>query len=1140
MQFLETARARGRELRQSLGAHSRDLLERLRSRLLADHEIELVAVDRRHFLQNGRGEIVPAEGCLYYARDLEHHPEELLEVIAHEYGHLVLHHAGFRPAADDLIRGSVFLDSGAAALSRYSPRSRAEAEASAFAAELICPSHQVFESWRTTPGGALTDLASEYGATPRLVQQQLADGLYAFVVGADETFEIRADDEPTSEQEAAATAIGSPVLVDAGPGTGKTRTLVRRVEFLIRERKVAPENILVLTFSNEAANELQIRIRASLGDDTASRLGATTFHGFGVVVLNSLGHHIGLDTEFSILDETTQDELMVDILGRTDCEALLDIANPSQTATDAVKQINYLKDHLISPLQLMQAIDDWPDHDPDNDARARARALCRLYERYEQIKAERHQVDFADLIALPQRILAEHHHVRQQLRAEFQWVLVDEYQDVSRSTALLLQQLCGDENPPWAVGDARQAIYRFRGAAPENVTQFGADFPGAKRFELADNYRSAHAIIEVVNRLAVLLENPAHQGPPPDRWRAATTTTALGAQPVLIAEAASDEAERLGIVGVVDEWIKSGVDPAHIAVLARRNLDVRNIAIALKESGVRAITSGLLTAEGAGGDLAAVLSAVDLQQALPRVVYALYRERVSAPVLNGVVAHLLAGSVEEEPAAFPGTSDAQLIAAETWRVYQVLRRQVHTDDGLSVLCEFLFFATRYVRDLVESVADPASAVQLDEILSALALATQYRFTHPHVQPRWSRLGLAERLRDLVTQAAPGLVPPRRNVDAVRVMTCHASKGLEFPCVAVAGQSLADVPPPKACLPPQLRPSRDDDVLQAESLLFVGVSRAKRSAVISYATSASGTPRSRRRRFPNLLTSLRDCGAVPLLTWQSGTVGSEDITVPRLWGGEVPSEISMYALAPDTCRVRMYLEEQLGVRFRGRVSPLYRDFIRRVRRMLRRVVTLSVESGARLADNQLDQIFQEEWPAEERADHPHVELYRPRARQWAQMLAQSLDALALHGSTTLEETFQWPDGDGLSRTLKLQLIAQLRDSAGDRIVLALRTKGPGKAALNWSDLNDYQRLPFVLLHERHGDVRPLVFTGSDGRIRPFRWKRGNAAEGISEQVSSARGTFDRLIAGAFDGKVEDWICDRCACRILCPWWLGATS
>src|SRR5207249_2788177 len=110
-------------------------------------------------------------------------------------------------------------------------------------------------------------------------------------------------------------------------------------------------------------------------------------------------------------------------------------------------------------------------------------------------------------------------------------------------------------------------------------------------------------------------------------------------------------------------------------------------------------------------------------------------------------------------------------------------------------------------------------------------------------------GLSRRLRELVTHAAPGLVPPRVAAGAVRVMTCHASKGLEFACVAVAGQSLPDIPPQEPMLPPSMRPKPEDDVLQAESLLFVGVTRAERSTVVSYSTSASGSPRSRQRRFP---------------------------------------------------------------------------------------------------------------------------------------------------------------------------------------------------------------------------------------------------------------------------------------------------
>src|SRR5207253_1679675 len=112
----------------------------------------------------------------------------------------------------------------------------------------------------------------EYQATPQLVRQQLAEGLYALVVGVSSSAQFVSENAPTFDQEQAATSCGVPVLVDAGPGTGKTRTLVRRIDYLIQERQVEPERILVLTFSNEAATELQERIVRSLGDDVAARI----------------------------------------------------------------------------------------------------------------------------------------------------------------------------------------------------------------------------------------------------------------------------------------------------------------------------------------------------------------------------------------------------------------------------------------------------------------------------------------------------------------------------------------------------------------------------------------------------------------------------------------------------------------------------------------------------------------------------------------------------------------------------------------------------------------------------------------------------------------------------------------------------
>src|SRR6185369_2927896 len=148
----------------------------------------------------------------------------------------------------------------------------------------------------------------------------------------------------------------------------------------VTDKGIAPEQILVLTFSTEAADELRERIGLSLGEEVGARVMAMTFHGFGVVLLNVLGHHIGLDVDFAILDDASQEEMLTEIVGEIDCEALIDIKDPTRTAVHVVQQINYLKDRLIGPNELRAALDEWQPTDDDEDAYNRSVALLRLFE----------------------------------------------------------------------------------------------------------------------------------------------------------------------------------------------------------------------------------------------------------------------------------------------------------------------------------------------------------------------------------------------------------------------------------------------------------------------------------------------------------------------------------------------------------------------------------------------------------------------------------------------------------------------------------------------------------------------------------------------------------------------------------------
>lgn len=498
MRSLKRARNRARACRAKIGASREYLLERVEKYLFEVHSIELISANSE-FLKGGRAEVVPAEGCLYYDERFDSDPAEKLMVILHELGHMELHSRLRRLCtAGDPLTGSMYLNDGGPAMARYNKRSREEAEANAFATEFLCPSDEVFERWRAEAGENSKTLAEALGAPVCVVQAQLAEALYRITLGDDAEKGDRPEFDCDPVQEEAARFTGAPVLVNAGPGTGKTATLVRRIEYLISDLGVAPDSILVLTFSTDAAEELTERIEHRFGLNIADEITISTFHGFGVSFLLHHGQFRDVDANAYILDEAGQAELVTRILGSVDCGRILNIKRPQETVEEIVRHIGYLKDRLRSPETLAAELAQWGPSEQEREAYARAEQFLCLYRAYEQAKSERHRLDFADLIALPIEIMEQEEAMREAHRERFKWVLVDEYQDVSRSVARLLQLICGADNPPWVVGDTRQSIFQFRGAAPENVAKFAEDFPGAKLFELDTNYRSSAEVIQAL------------------------------------------------------------------------------------------------------------------------------------------------------------------------------------------------------------------------------------------------------------------------------------------------------------------------------------------------------------------------------------------------------------------------------------------------------------------------------------------------------------------------------------------------------------------------------------------------------------------------------------------------------------------
>ncbi len=287
------------------------------------------------------------------------------------------------------------------------------------------------------------------------------------------------------EQEQAVKHTAGPLLIVAGPGTGKTRTLTNRIVGLIAAGHARPDEILAVTFTNKAAEEMQARLTRSLQPQQIAALTICTFHSLGIRILAEFGHLIDVPPIFSICDEADKLGLL-----RT---LVKDI--PKVELQELSAAISAAKRSLLSPETARKS-----------NTFATPAHFSGYFQGYEDELRARQALDFEDLISRTVCLLQEHAGVRTACRQRFKWISVDEYQDVNFAQYRFLKLLCGDHTNLCAIGDPDQAIYGFRGATPQYFLDFARDFPGTRMIRLGRNYRSAHNIVaasaQVLNRTA--------------------------------------------------------------------------------------------------------------------------------------------------------------------------------------------------------------------------------------------------------------------------------------------------------------------------------------------------------------------------------------------------------------------------------------------------------------------------------------------------------------------------------------------------------------------------------------------------------------------------------------------------------------
>ena len=596
-----------------------------------------------------------------------------------------------------------------------------------------------------------------------------------------------------AQREAVKHPVG-PALVLAGAGTGKTRVIIERLAWLVDECGVEPRHLLAMTFTNRAADEMRGRLAQRLG---MRRVGAWlgTFHAFGLYVLRREIGMLRRSRQFTVMDDGDQLTLMKRLVKELPARYVQ--VSPRQ----ALQWISLRKQDLRTP----------EDTSVDGEDEA-----CRaLWDRYHRALEKSNGLDFDDLLVLSARVFREHDEVRARYGRRFAYVHVDEYQDTNRAQYVIARELVRDHGNLFVVGDEDQSIYAWRGASIRNILDFESDFPGALVYRLEENYRSTSTILNVAN--AVVLNNVGRLGK-------TLRTTRKETQPVRVYEAtdAEDEARF-----VAHDIAGSELSPQGTAVLFRTNAQARLIEEALRRNGMAYVVIGGVSFYGRKEvkDILAYL----------RIIVNPADDQAVRRVLNvptrGIGDHAM--------------ETIEAYGAERGRPLFEILREVEHDQTLSLRARE--GASRFVH-IVDDLALQAKTKPLAEVVNSLLSAIQYRDYVKRSDERDFRTGLEiveefvsacvrfdeekrgelrEFLEELALSSQVDELDP--NAPAIKLLTCHSAKGLEFDNVYLIGLE-------EGLLPHASALESETEVEEERRLCYVAMTRARDRLTLSLARS----------------------------------------------------------------------------------------------------------------------------------------------------------------------------------------------------------------------------------------------------------------------------------------------------------------
>ncbi len=600
------------------------------------------------------------------------------------------------------------------------------------------------------------------------------------------------------EQREAVEYTKGPLLVLAGAGSGKTRVLTYKIAYLMEEEKVYPNQILAITFTNKAAKEMKARIHNLVGDK-ADRLWMGTFHSIAIRILRVYADRIGYKKDFIIYDTSDQKSII------KRCMKELDVSEESYPNKSIISKISNAKNKMISP--------DRFKHTYPTDF-----VVEKVYRRYEELMLKNNGMDFDNIILNVIKLMKENEDVKEFYRNHFKYVLVDEYQDTNKAQYEMISLFTKGKGKLFVVGDNDQSIYGWRGADIRNISEFEADFKGAKVIKLEQNYRSTKNILDVAN--AVIKHNLYRKDK--NLW------SANGKGEKIKYYSAFDEYNEADfIVSRVNSLIDDGYTTKEMAILYRTNAQSR-----VFEERFRAhdIPYRLVGSSGFYGrkeikDILAYLRII--QNPLDEVSLMRVVNEPKRGVGNKTVEKLQVMAEEHNISLFEMIGKAyqdDLISGkariglkefyESVNTYAIDKENYSVTDILNGI--YVDSGYKKVLEVENSLESQGRMDNIGELLSAVA---EYQIDNDEA----SLGGFLESI-SLMSDI------DRMDDDEIGVtmMTLHSSKGLEYPVVFLVGLEEGLFPSGRAF-------DNEQEMEEERRLCYVGITRAEKELFISSAS-----------------------------------------------------------------------------------------------------------------------------------------------------------------------------------------------------------------------------------------------------------------------------------------------------------------